>query len=355
VKPILLILLVSTSLCFGADRFQLQSELHANFDENGATTQTLTGYTYDANGNRVQARIWDGIDSATAPMSSVTYGYNAAGAIAEELLLAQTDTLSIVRYEYNSGNLMAVRTLRKDGAVRFTDSLIYDSQGRNIEEQRISSAGVKTYFNRYTLNAQGKKLSDTLFELVTASYNASQAVLFTYNPDSTVATETQWRLSGAGWYCISTAFMSYTAKTLSSVTTRERDGEGTGMMDSLAYTYDANGNRTKEEDYDAEGILAYWTTFVWRDTETKIVLRDIRRPSNQHFAVSGMHGRITITHGPLDRGEIAVFTLAGKRICNVPVTCSGSVPLQGIFAKGPYVAVFTGNGCKQYTNFTIYN
>jgi hypothetical protein len=31
------------------------------------------------------------------------------------------------------------------------------------------------------------------------------------------------------------------------------------------------------------------------------------------------------------------------------------VPLQGIFAKGPYVAVFTGNGCKQSINFTIYN
>ena len=78
--------------------------------------------------------------------------------------------------------------------------------------------------------------------------------------------ETQWRLSGSAWYCISTAFMNYSAGSLVSVATHDRDGVGTGMTDSLAYAYDANGNRTKEEDYDGTPALVYRIVYTWRDT-----------------------------------------------------------------------------------------
>ena len=192
----LLMLILAPALCLGANRFLLDSELRTNFADNGSTTQFLTGYTYDASGNRVMQRVWSGTDSAVAPMSIDKCTYDAGGNITQELLLSGGDTLGIVRYVYGGGKLIAVHTLAKDGTLRFTDSLLYDGQGRNIEEQRISSAGVKTYFHRYTLNAQGKMVADSLYEQVSTSYVAEQAVLFTYNPDSTVATETQWRLSG---------------------------------------------------------------------------------------------------------------------------------------------------------------
>ena len=54
----------SITLCFGSSRFVLDAELRTNFSDNGSTTQFLTGYTYDVNGNRVQSRVWNGADSA---------------------------------------------------------------------------------------------------------------------------------------------------------------------------------------------------------------------------------------------------------------------------------------------------
>ncbi|MGB7567676.1 MAG: hypothetical protein WBM07_07445, partial [Chitinivibrionales bacterium] len=265
-RQLTLMVLLVPLLCLGADRFLLDSELRTNFADNGSTTQFLTGYAYDASGNRVMQRVWSGADSSASPMSVDKFSYDAGGNITQELLLSGSDTSAIVQYAYAGGKLIAVRTLAKDGTPRFTDSLLYDEQGRNVEEQRLIS-GVITYFHRYTLNASGKMLADSLYELGSGSYSATQADLFAYNTDSTVATQAHWQVSGGSWYCISTAFMSYTAGSLVSVATHERDGAVTAMTDSLAYTYDANGNRTREEDYDGTQTLLYRIVYTWRDTQ----------------------------------------------------------------------------------------
>lgn len=354
-KQSFLILLVSVSLCFGASRFILVSELRTDFAENGSTTQFLTGYTYDASGNRIQSRVWSGSDSTAAPMSSVKFTYDGNGAVTEALQLAGADTLTIVRYAYGNGKLLAVRTLRKDGTLRFTDSLIYDGQGRNVEEQRISSAGVITFYHHYTLNAQGKILADSLFEIVTGSYVASQAVLFTYNANSTVASEAQWQLSGASWYCISTGFMGYAAGSLVSVATHVRDGVGTGMTDSLAYTYDVNGNRTKEEEYDGSKALTHRIVYTWRDTLPTIVLVSEKQRNDQRFALTSKHGRLTADLPSQDRGVLTIFDMAGQRVWRMAVDHSGTVPLNGLIGKGRYIAVFASGPNRQTINFTLYN
>ena len=355
-KRLFLWLLVSVSVCLGATRFVLDAELRTNFADNGSSTQFLTGYTYDANGNRVQQQVWSGSDSMTAPMSAVKFAYDGSGAVTEALQLVGADTLTIARYAYTGGKLIAVHTLAKDGTLRFTDSLLYDAQGRNVEEQRISSAGVKTFYHRYTLNAHGKMLADSLFELIIASYVASQAVLFTYNPDSTVATETQWRTSSASWYCISTAFMGYAAGSLVSVATHERDGVGTGTTDSLAYTYDANGNRTREEDYDGNKALMHRIVYTWRDTQPAFVLMSGKSRNDQRFVLSSKQGRLTADLSSQDRGMVTIFDMAGKRISQITVDHSGVVPLTGIIGKGSYIAVFSASGInKQTMNFAIYN
>jgi YD repeat-containing protein len=348
----LLALFLAPALCLGADRFLLDSELRTNFADDGSTTQTLTGYTYDASGNRIVQRIWNGADSATTAMSTDQFTYNASGGVTQELLLSGSDTLTIVRYVYAGDNIIAVHTLTKDGTLRFTDSLIYDGQEHAIEEQRISSAGVKTYFHRYTLNAQGKIVSDSLYELVSGSYVASQAVLFTYNTDTTVASETQWRLSGASWYCISTAFMRYAAGSLVSVATHQRDGVGTGMIDSLAYTYDANGNRTKEEDYNDTKALLHRIVYTWRDTKPTIALMNEKMRSDQRFVISNKQGQLKVDCASRNRGEISIYDMTGKRLCRIEVDHSGTVPLQRLIGKGLYIAVFTSGANRQMMNFT---
>ena len=133
----LMMFLIAPAFCLGADRFLLDSELRTNFADNGSTTQFLTGYAYDASGNRVQSRVWSGTDSSASPMSIDKFTYDAGSNITQELLLSGSDTSAIVQYAYRGGKLIAVRTLAKDGTPRFTDSLLYDGEGRNIEEQRI--------------------------------------------------------------------------------------------------------------------------------------------------------------------------------------------------------------------------
>jgi hypothetical protein len=355
VKSSIFWILALVPMCFGRSGFILDAELRTNFGDNGPTSQFLTHYTYDVNGNRVMQREWVGADSMATPISSVRYNYDGGGIVTEELLLSGADTLTIVRYAYGGGKLVAVHTLAKNGAVRFIDSLIYDGLGRNIEEQHISSAGVKTYFHRYILNAQGKMLADSLFELVTVTYAASQAVLFLYNADSTVASEVQWRLSGDSWYCISTAFMSYAAGSLISVATHEREGVGTSLTDSIAYAYDADKNRIKEEDYNGNQTLTYRIVFTWRDTRPAFVLINEKSDNDRVFTLSDNHGRLIINCAFRNRGEISIYDLTGTRLCRIAVDGSGTVPLRGHIGKGSYMAVFTNGINRQVMNFTTYN
>jgi hypothetical protein len=355
-KLLLLILCAFYSLCYGENRFVLETEHRTNYADNGTITQFLTKYTYDASGKRIQQRAWDGADSMVAPMSTIKFAYDIAGAVVEELLLAGGDTMAIVRYAYSGGKPVAIRTLSKDNSLRFMDSLIYDGQGRNVEEQRISSSGVKTFFHRYNFDAQGKKISDTLIELVSGSFAATQAILFAYNGDTTVATEAQWRLNGSSWYCICTAFMYYSSGTLVAVATYEREGAGTSMMDSLAYTYDAYGNRTKEEDYDGSKALTHRIAYSWRDTQPSIVLMSRNARSDQRSVLSSKEGRLAVDLSSQNRGMITIFDMAGKRMGLIAVDHSGSVALTGIIGKGLYIVVFSTSAInKQTMNFTSYN
>jgi YD repeat-containing protein len=349
----LFMLFLAPAFCLGADRFLLDSELRTNLADNGSTTQFLTGYTYDASGNRVQSRVWSGTDSTASPMSIDKFTYDANGNITQEILLSGSDTSAIVQYAYAGGKPIAVRTLAKDGTLRFTDSLLYDGQGRNVEEQRIVS-GVITYFHRYTLNGSGKMLADSLYELDSSTYVAEQADLFTYNTDSTAATQAHWQVSGGSWYCISTAFMSYGSGSLVSVATYERDGAGTAMTDSLAYAYDANGNRTGEEDYDGTQTLIYRIVYAWRDMQPTITLLNGKSRGDQAFVLNDRQGRLSVDCASRNRGEISIYDMTGKRLCRIAVDHSGIVPLQGLIGKGSFIAVFTGGINKQIMNFINY-
>jgi hypothetical protein len=198
-------------------------------------------------------------------------------------------------------------------------------------------------------------VADSLYELVSTAYVATQADLFTYNPDSTVAKEAQWQMSSGTWYSISTAFMSYAGGSLVSVATHERDGIGTGMTDSLAYAYDSYDNRTKEEDYNGSKALTHRIIYTWRDTLPVLVLMSEKMRSDQRFALSAKQGRLTADISSQNRGMITIYDLTGKLMCRMAVDHSGVVPLQGVIGRGSYIAVYTSGTKKQVMNFTIFN
>jgi hypothetical protein len=348
-------ILVINAFCLGADGFILTSELRTNFSDDGSAASFFTGYTYDVNGNRVSQRIWNGADSSTVPMSRAQYSSAANGLVTEALQLSGADTQSIVRYAYDGNKLVAVRTLAKDGSMRFTDSIIYDNRGRDIEEQRISSTGVKTYYHHYTLNDFNKTTADTMYELVSSSYTATQAALLTYNADSTAATEARWRKSGDNWYCISTVYMAYSGKKLASITTHERDNAEGAMTDSLAYTYDANGNRSKEEEYDGTKTLIRRIVYTWRNLQPIIAVLSPKPRSDGRFVITLENDRLILNYLPDNHCEFSLFDMAGRCISKSIVDHAGDAPLHNKIGKGSYVAVFTCKSEKKVINFTKYN
>lgn len=129
---VLVCVVLVQSVCLAQERFVLKSELRTNFSEGGSVS-AFTGYHYDTRGNRIERRVFDGIDSTVALMSSVKYSYDAQDRCIEELLVeAGGDTLSIVRYTWGADGLISAVTLSKDGRVRYSDSLRYTGglQGR---------------------------------------------------------------------------------------------------------------------------------------------------------------------------------------------------------------------------------
>jgi hypothetical protein len=346
------IVLVSVFLSFGANQYILDSELKTNFSDNGSSVKFLTAYTYDSDGNRIQQRVWNGTDSITSPMSTIRFSNNSSGAITEAINFVGNDTSSIVRYSYSNEKLTAVHTLTKTGALRFADSLIYDVSGRNVEEQRISSSGVKTFFHRYAFNAQGKRSSDSLYELSSGTYIATQTIFFTYNTDFTVASEVQWRLSGNNWYCISTASMTYSSGSLVAVVTHERDGAGTAMLDSISYSYDIHGNRIKEEKFDGTSFPVYRIDYTWHELPSTFVSMD-RRIMDHRFSIYNKGGHLFLDYTFRNRGQIAIYNMAGKRICATTIDHSGIAMINGLYGKGSYIAIFTDGAKEQAINFTI--
>ena len=131
-----------------------------------------------------------------------------------------------------------------------------------------------------------------------------------------------------------------------------RDG-GAAMTDSLAYAYDANGNRSKEEDHDGTQALLYRIVYTWRDTYPTIALMTGKSRSDQAFVLSNKQGRLSVDCASRSMGEISIYDMTGKRLCRMAVDHSGTVPLQGI-GKGSFIAVFTNGVNKQIMNFTSY-
>jgi hypothetical protein len=127
------------------------------------------------------------------------------------------------------------------------------------------------------------------------------------------------------------------------------------MTDSLAYTYDGFGNRTKEEDYNGTKVLTHRIIYTWRDTLPVLVLIKEKLRSDQRFALSAKQGCLTADISLQDRGTVAIYDLTGRLMCRMAVDHSGIVPLQGVIGRGSYVAVYTSGTKKQVMNFTIFN
>lgn len=349
-KIFVLALLLCPAFCLGDNRFLLQTELRTNYN-GGSPGKFYTGYTYDESGNRIQKRVFDGVDSAAALISREVLSYDANEQLTQDLLLSATgDTLSIVRNSYGSSGLKSASTLNKDGSTRFVDSMFY-SGGVLTQQSRFNASGTKVFFNSYTYTG-GLLKADSLYESDGAGgFAPTQARLISHNSDSTVAQEVQYQKSGTAWYAVSTTKMSYSQKLLLSTAVYETDGASGALTDSLAYLYDMYGNRTKESQFDNERTLTYDIVYTWKDTQPSGVISfGNALPALQQVCFRNGH----IVFSTPFTGTITVYSVDGRKLSQNRLENSSCAILGYHGANGRYYAMLNGT-TKQIFPITINN
>lgn len=320
---------------FGNNRFVLESELRTDYNGSGVNN-FLTAYTYDAQGNRLMKRVWAGIDSLSGPISKCSYSYTINGLVAEELLLGQLgDTLSIVQYTYTDSLPVSVKILRKDGSLRYADSLLYDMNKQLVEMRRYNSSMTMTFYHRYTYDAPGRKTADSLYESSGPStYVPTQTVAVAYNNDGTVSSEASWRISGSQQYLISTVKFGYASLLLVSAATYEGDGTGNRLIDSLAYAYDSFGNRIQEELFDNERVKNHKIVFTWRDTLVTALAKTEAPKSIGQMVL--YRDRSIVFNRPFT-GSAAVYGMNGKAIAAATLKNTDRYYLPAALCEGHYI------------------
>lgn len=343
-------LLLFPALALGADRYRLESELRTAYS-GGNASATYTAYGYDEDGNRIDMRVFDGADDGTTLMSTVRYERDSRGRCTEEVLLdAGGDTLSIVRYTYGNAGLVRAATLRKDGTVRFVDSVFYEAE-LAVRQCRYSGAGTMTFYHAYGYEA-GLLSTDSLYETDGAGgYLPTQARLIERNSDATVASEANWRLSGGAWYCVSTTVMSYEQTNLVAATTYETDGTSRRLIDSLAYAYDEDGNRTQEEAFDDERVLTYDIVYTWRDTEAVFAAA---RPGGTGTQARPVYRNGRICFGTRHSGAAMVFAVDGGVVARRHLTHASTLEPSRPLTPGTYLVRLSGT-VNQSFPLTIYH
>ncbi|MBD3241413.1 MAG: hypothetical protein GF331_12565 [Chitinivibrionales bacterium] len=346
---LLVFIVLVQGVCFAQERFVLESELRTNFSSGGSVS-SFTAYHYDTEGNRVERRVFDGVDSAAALMSSVRYSYDTQGRCVEELLVDDAgDTLSMVRYAWGAEGVLRATTLDSDGSVRFADSLRY-AGGLLRAQERYDAAGELAWYRNYGYE-RGSAASDSLYEPDgVGGFSATQARLLSRNTDSTVAAEAQWRLAGGAWYLISTTVMSYADKELVSATTYEGDGATLRLMDSLAYAVDSYGNRTLEEHFDDERTKTYEIAYTWRDTQQGVAIAPVAAAARSSMA--WRNGRVEF--GRPVSGCFVLCRIDGRRVRERRLASEESVTLSAGLSVGRYIALVRGT-LNESLSITIHN
>jgi hypothetical protein len=352
---IVLSLLSLVPTILAKDRFLLESELFTNF-ASGSQTKVLTGYSYNDSGYRVEKNTYNGPDTSAAAMSRTVYIYNQDNTLADEILkTAAGDTVSIVQYSYDSNKRrIAVSTLSKLQVLRYVDSLLFDANGQMTSRRRYSG-GVLSFFNTYTYNAAGKKISDTLHETNGTDFIATQAVIFFYNGDGFVLNEKSSRFQAGSWYNISTNKMAYSSNGfLASVTQYEGDGASNLMQDSLAFVYDNSGNRTKESHYDNDRMLVSTTEYKWIDTQPVFAVRShgiLEKPAFR-FVNGTLH--MTDIHGTV---HLSLYDARGKLVRQSQhqgsTCCEFAIARE--LCRGSYFAVIKSENQTSTFHFTTVN
>jgi hypothetical protein len=342
--------LILQGICFAQERFILESELQTTYLSSGAVSTFAVLY-YDSAGNRIQRRVFDGVDSLAALRGRIVSSYDSQKRCTQELALsADNDTISIVRYVHGSDGPVSIATLPKDSTVRFTDSLLY--AGGHLSEQRHYTAeGAMSSYRRYSY-AAGLLAADSLYEPDGGSgFSATDARLISRNSDGTVSQEAQWHVSEGQWYQVSTTEMTWHGGNQIAASTYKTDGAAKQLMDSIAWTYDSFGNRIKEERFNYKRVKIIDIISTWRDMQPTGVTAGALLRSQQCMSICQRNGRLEF--GVPVSGSVLLLRADGRQVRYRGFENQRSIALNTGLSTGRYVALVRGSG-NQKASVSIY-
>jgi YD repeat-containing protein len=149
-----------------------------------------------------------------------------------------------------------------------------------------------------------------------------------------VAAEAYW-IEASGWTLSTTTKMAYDANfRLASATVCLGDGATNAMQDSLAYVYDANGNRSGQSHYDDTRTLTETIDYTW-DMTIGILARDLS--VNRSLSVACRENTVYV-NGASQDVIVAVFDMSGRLVQQQSLRFSGNALSMPVYAgNGNYV------------------
>ena len=239
----------------------------------GGEVGTYTQYRYDKDGNRILRETFNSLpDDSTGrpvgnPWTYVGYEYED-GRLKRQIQVSLSDTVGTeVEYSYDArGNLAKTVTRTRNGPDMYQDLFTYDEPGDRLVEVRRLVANALVSFHRYAYDSLGRIQATTLYEKQGGDFLDVQRVATAYDSAGRALADSAWRRQAGEWYLISTVVRTFLGGLLASVARYERDGTDRRLMDSVAYAYDPQGNRIKEEGFDDESAPTYAIDFHWITT-----------------------------------------------------------------------------------------
>lgn len=258
-------------------RFQLITETWTNLAAGGAPgTGTFTAHTYDGGGNRIRTEIFIGEDGSGERTEHREFAYFPDGLLELQSIWTGIggDLESRTSHRYDARNRLEAKVVSgPDGSERFRDTYAYDGSDRIATETRWKGESIN-FARRYLWNPDGSALRDTLLEAAGTALIAVQATVHGSGRTSGEKRESRFRKQDGVWYHVEDTFRAYGAGLLLHAATYPVGGR---RLDSMAYAYDSEGNRVREERFTGDGRPLSRLALAYRDLLASSIRPQARR------------------------------------------------------------------------------
>jgi hypothetical protein len=275
-----------------APRFLLITETWTHLAAGGAPgTGTFTAHTYDADARRVRTEIFIGKDGSGERTERRELAYFPDGLLETQTHWLGDDLDSRVTHRYDAKHRLETKGVSgPDGVERFRDAFAYDGSDRVTSETRWKGDAV-TFMRRNLWNPDGGPSGDTLLEASGTALIAVQATAHGAGRAEGERRESRFRKQDGVWYHVEDTFRMFTGTRLLHTVVYPVGGR---RSDSLAYAYDAEGNRILEERFNGDGRPLSRLTLAYRDLLASsirpLARRDAGRVRLPALVLSGRDG-----------------------------------------------------------------